>query len=276
MADFLSSITIQGKKSRVLVIDFDPQSSCANAILGLERVTELKQSGKTLSGMLKRMINEKRYENIDDIIFTREEKPKSSLKSRKTRLGNLDVIIPDAQEALEFEERATIRDSIKLANWLKRELNKRYDFVFIDLPGNLSKRKGFSLVGAFMSEYFLIPTEPNRINTNAIPMTKKMLDSIVEWKGKRDFKVLGFILNKADKRTKQYKLHKDDLLQFANMIGCKIYKNILPPTPKLANASDDSIEFITLADRYDTYYTHVRKLVIEVLEDLGYGVRKRG
>ena len=275
LADFLSSITIRGKKSRVLVIDFDPQSSCANAILGLERVTELKREDKTLSGMLKSMINNKRYENIEDIIFTREEKKENKKRSRKTKLGNLDVIVSDAVNALDFEEKATLRDSIKLSKWLKRELNDKYDFVFIDLPGNLSKINLFSMVGAFLSEYYLIPVEPNRINTNAIPMTKKMFDSIAEWKGKRDFKILGFILNKADKRTKQYKLHKDELLQFANMMGCKIYSNILPPTPKLANASDDSIEFITLSDRYDTYYTHVRKLVIEILTDLGYGVRKK-
>ncbi len=69
LADFLSSITIRGKKSRVLVIDFDSQSSCANAILGLERVTELKREGKTLSGMLKSMINNKRYN-----LYKRREK----------------------------------------------------------------------------------------------------------------------------------------------------------------------------------------------------------
>ena len=274
LADFLSSMTIKGKKAKVLVMDFDSQSSCSNAILGLEKVNRYKNEGKTLSGFLKDKLFKSDRLSLDDVIFTREENRQKMKKSRKVRLGNLDVMISDASNALEFEESVSFEKVIKLSNWLYRKLSDRYDFIFIDLPGNISKRDSFSLVGAFMADFFIIPIEPNRINTNAIPMTKNILDNIKLW-SKKDFKILGFVLNKADRRTKQYKLHKDEITQFANMMECKIYENILPPTPKLADASDDSIEFITLADRYDNYYTNVRKLVIEILADLGYETRKR-
>ena len=159
---------------------------------------------------------------------------------------------------------------------MKSQLSGKYDFVFMDLPPNLSKRNGFSLIGLFTVDYFIIPTEPNRVNINAIPLTLQILGNVKEWRGKDNkYKILGFILNKADKRTKQYKLHKDELAQFANIAGCKIFNSIIPPNPKLSDATDDSIEYFTLSDRYDTYYNHVRLLVLEIVKDLGYSSKKK-
>jgi len=267
LADFLSSMSINKKKSRVLVIDFDPQASCSNAILGLEKVTSLRNKGLTLPHALQERIKGNEA-CLDHYIHTRHET--DVIKTRKIRLGNLDVIISESDLALNFDENASLNDSLLQSNWIRSHLSKKYDFIFIDLPGNLSKRNGYSLIGAFLVDYFIIPTEPNRLNINSIPSTLKMLSNIKEWKGKGAYKLLGFVLNKADKRTKQYKLHKDELMQFANIADCKIYNSILPPTPKLSNASDDSIVCHTLFDRYDTYYQHVRSLVLEVVKDLGF------
>ncbi len=276
LSDFISSILINKKKSRVLMLDFDTQNSCSNALLGLKRVAELKSSDLTLPRAFIRYIKSPSSEDsidLDKYIGSRLEK--KDLKTRKTKLGNIDVIISDADSALEFEEGTSLADSILIAKWMREQLNEKYDFIFVDLPGNLSKRNGFSLVGAFLVDYFIIPTEPNRINTNTIPSTIKMLNNIKEWRGENKYKLLGFVLNKADKRTKQYKLHKDELNQFANISDCKIYSSILPPTPKLSNASDDSIEYFTLSDRYDSYYKHVRNLVLEIIKDLGFTKNKK-
>ncbi|TWI75597.1 chromosome partitioning protein [Desulfobotulus alkaliphilus] len=274
LADFLSSVTIKGKKSRVLVIDFDPQASCCNAILGPEKVAGLRETGKTLPHALKERAEGKNGPDLLGYIFTRKENLRS--KTKKTRLGNLDVIVSEAELALAFEESASMEHVADMASWIKTSLSEHYDFIFIDLPGSLSKRNGFSLIGAFLADYFLVPIEPNRMNINAIPLTLKMLNDIRGWRGnKRPFRLLGFVLNKADRRTRQYKLHKDALVHYADVASCKIYDNILPPTPKLSNATDDSIQFITLSDRYDTYYAHVKKLVLEVIDDLGFSVKPR-
>ena len=277
LSDFLSSITINKKRSRVLVIDFDTQNSCSNAILGLEKVLELKNKKLTLPYALIKQVKAiglpKEQVRLAKYIATREEN--RDLKTKKTKLGNIDIIVAEAEAALEFEENTSLKDSLSLAKWLREEVSDSYDFIFIDLPGNLSKRNGFSLIGAFLADYFIVPTEPNRINTNTIPSTIKMLNNIKEWRGDRKYTLLGFVLNKADRRTKQYKLHKDELMQFANIAGCKIYSNILPPTPQLSNASDDSIEYFTLSDRYDTYYKNVRDIVIEIVKDLGFTENKR-
>jgi len=268
LADFLSSTSIDKKKSRVLVIDFDPQASCSTALLGLEEVSKLKNNRLTLPVLLQAKLYGQGDTNLKGCIKTRQED--ITKKTRKTKLGNLDVMLSEADAVLSFDEHVSSQDSLQLTEWLKTEINNDYDFVLVDLPGNLSKRNVFSLVGAFLADYFIIPTEPNRININALPATLKMLSSMNEWRGNSPHKLLGFVLNKADKRTIQYKLHKDELTQFANRENCKIYSSILPPTPKLSNASDDSIEAFTLSDRYDTYYPNVRSLVMEILDDLGF------
>ncbi|MCW7753879.1 ParA family protein [Desulfobotulus sp. H1] len=272
-ADFLSSVTIQKKKSRVLVIDFDPQASCCNAILGPERSAELRTTGRTLP----HAIREKRLGRkvkILDYIVTRKEDNRS--RTKKVRLGNLDAMVADPEEALHFDETGSLEDSLDMAAWLRSSLAKEYDFIIVDLPAALSRRNGFSLIGAFMADYFMIPLEPNRINTNAIPLTLKMMENIRQWRGeKRSFELLGFILNKADRRTKQYRRHKEAFGYYADLAGTRIYDNVLPPAPALSNASDDSIHFITLTDRYEAYYPHVKKLVLEVIPDMGFAVKAR-
>lgn len=269
LSDFLSSITINKKKSKVLVMDFDPQGSCANAILGLEKVSEITNKSLTLSYILNTRLNQKEDIDLSRFIFTREEN--NDTKTRKTRLGNLDVMVSEPNLALSFDEKASIDDSLLLAQWIGAKLATKYDFIFVDLPGSISKINKFSLVGAFLANYFIVPTEPNRLNINALSGTLNMLDNIRAWKKPGNgYNLLGFVLNKADKRAKQFKLHKDDLNHFAKIKNCKIYQNILPPTPTLSDASDDSIKFITLSDRYDNYYKHVRDLVIEITTDLGF------
>ena len=277
LSDFLSSIRVNQKNARVLVLDFDPQNSASHALLGLEQVTDLKHQQRTLAhACLNRLPNKTGQEavKLSDFIATRPAKNNPRIK--KTQLGKLDVMISDELAALQLEESITLADSIAFAKWLKEELNKDYDFIFIDLPAGLSKRNGYSLIGAFLADYFIIPIEPNRLNINTLPMTALLLDNIRDWQDqKQPFKLLGFVLNKTDRRTKQYQRHKDELIHFAERNHSKIYKNILPPTPKLANASDDSIEFFSLAGRYDTYYDHVRKIVYEIAADLGFKTKKR-
>ncbi|SFQ07969.1 chromosome partitioning protein [Nitrosomonas cryotolerans] len=269
LSDFLSSITINKKKSKVLVMDFDPQASCANAILGIEKVSEITNDSLTLPFILNSRLDQKKGIDLSRFIFTRERD--NDAKTKKTRLGNLDVMVSEPKLALNFDEKASLNDSLKLARWIASELATEYDFIFVDLPGSISKINRFSLVGAFMVDYFVVPTELNRLNINALSGTLKMLDNIREWRGYgNDYNLLGFVLNKADKRTVQYKLHKDELIHFAKIKNCKIYKNTLPPTPRLSDAADDSIGFITLSERYDNYYDNVRNLVIEITRDLGY------
>ncbi len=272
LADFLSAITINRKRARVLVLDFDPQGSCASAILGAETVNKITKSQLTLSNAF---LNKLKGEDVDwhNYVHTRSE---AKSDTKKTKVGKLDVMLSDPVSVLEFDQEANASltyPSIFSAKLLD-EMSKDYDFIFVDFPGNLSKINTFCLIGAFMVSHFLIPVEPNRINANALQGTVDMLNNLKAWRSRSKFKVLGLVLNKSDRRTKQYRDHNSTIEKIASDMGCKIYENILPPTPKLADATDDSIEFFTLSDKYNSYYNHVRKLVIEFTTDLGFNVRK--
>ena len=101
-------------------------------------------------------------------------------------------MVSDPNLALSFDEKASIKDSLKLAHWIGAELATKYDFIFIDLPGSISKINKFSLVGAFFANNFIVPTEPNRLNINALSGTLNMLDNIKTWKGRNNnYNLLG-------------------------------------------------------------------------------------
>ncbi len=275
LADFLSSVSINGKKSKVLVIDFDPQASCAVALLGEESVEKIRKEKKTLSAAFAMQLWKKEEPEFQKYIHSREEQSeKRKTRGRKFTIGALDVMVSGEDDVLNFDENASLKDSLYCAALLDRRLGKAYDFIFVDFPGNLSKVNKFSLIGAFLVKSFIIPLEANKLTVNAVPSTIKMLDNISKWRGdskkKPGHSLLGFVLNKTDRRTKQYKLHYHRLQEIAEQRKSKIYKSILPQTPKLATAADDSLSFITLAEKYDTYYGHVRRFVVEIMEDLGF------
>ena len=45
-----------------------------------------------------------------------------------------------------------------------------------------------------------------------------------------------------------------------------IFDNFLPDTPKMGTATDETLDFHTLKDRFDTYYDNVRKVALELEE----------
>jgi len=78
------------------------------------------------------------------------------------------------------------------------------------------------------------------------------------------------VLNKTDRRTKQYRLHAKEIRLLAGQNESLVFDNFLPAAPALATAADDSLQFDTLRERYDTYYDHVRKLARELSKRCGF------
>lgn len=75
------------------------------------------------------------------------------------------------------------------------------------------------------------------------------------------------ILNKTDKRTQQYRSKLPPILEVvAKGELPPVFESFLPDTPRLATATDETLGFHTLKERFDTYYDNVRKVARE-LED---------
>jgi cellulose biosynthesis protein BcsQ len=140
-------------------------------------------------------------------------------------------------------------------------------FVLIDLPGNLDRRSRLAVAGLVMSDFVLVPIEPNQISLTALPDSFDMNHYARDLGGDGKPAVVGMVLNKTDRRTQQFRSKMPEIVKAAGSGELPpILDSLLPETPKLATATDETLDFRTLRDRFDTYYDNVRKVARE-LED---------
>jgi chromosome partitioning protein len=272
LADFFATLKLAGKLARVLVIDLDAQNSCSNALLGVETVSEVRLNRHSISHLLMKLGRKEKL-SLDPFLIHRV---KSTTPGKKKPLNALSVMMADRDKTVTFERKFSTTGLKNFSQALKTSFNKKFDFVFIDLPANIDERNKLSQLGLLLSDYILIPTEPSRIAINSLPDTLRNIQAISQ-PGKKDYLQpgsIGLLLNKTDKRTRQYKLHYKDLSEMASFNEIAVFKSFLPHSSTLCSASDDSIAFGSLKDRYDNNYEHVRKVSMELAGKIGFGVKK--
>src|SRR5262249_33464056 len=142
-----------------------------------------------------------------------------------------------------------------------------YDFILIDLPGNIDPRNKLAVGALVMSDFVLIPVEPSQISLNGLPDTFDLIHHRREVSKTGRPAIVGLVLNKTDKRTEPYRSKFPPILEAANRGELPpVFEKVIPDTPKLASATDETCDFSTLKDRFDTYYDHVRKVSRELEE----------
>lgn len=271
-ADFFASLKIGGKKARILVLDLDGQGSTATSLLGLTTVTEAKAAKNCLPHLLLE-IDQYKKAVLRDYLHIRE---KGHTKSKKIPLGEMAVMTPDRQSTLRFEQSLDTDTCVKTFKLLKSKIKNDYDVAFIDLPANIDERNKLALTGLQLSDLVVIPTEPTRIAINALNDTF----DVIQYARKQSRgsgvkpKIAGILLNKTDRRTRQYKLHHRELTEIAARHDTVVFNNYLPAASTLAGASDDSLAFATLREKYDNNYDKVRKATLELAEKCGYKYKK--
>jgi len=253
LLDIFSSIKVGDiRQARVLVIDIDTQSSTAISLLGNKQVQELKNKDLTFcNSLLNALRGEK---NVDfSPYITKKEATKSTKK--RLKLGAIDVMCVKKDSLIEFEKKCSIDNSIKIATYLRQNLSKNYDFVFFDLPANIDSRNKLSMLAMQTSNMILIPTEPTKITINALNDTIdniKYAKNLMLNEEPRAIKN-AIVLNKTDRRTKQYKLH---------------YKEI----EDIAKEND-----ITIFDsfKYITYYDKTKKIALELIKQSNLTIKTK-
>jgi chromosome partitioning protein len=275
IADFFSStsVTIRDRQPRVLVVDLDGQNSSATALVGKARVEARQREAATVSDLLTQLVRLKRPPLAAYLI----RRQATSTGTRKIPLGDLWTMASDAETTMQLEERYRDRIAIAMTERFLPMLEDEFDFVLFDLPANIDRRNFLAMAALGAADYLLVPTEPSRITLNAMPQTFHIIRDVqgaARQAGRRVPKVIGVVLNKTDRRTKQYRLHARDIVALAGKSGALVFENFLPEAPTLASASDDSLKFETLRERYDTYYDHVRRVAKELAERCGF-VRAR-
>jgi chromosome partitioning protein len=177
---------------------------------------------------------------------------------------------------LRLEEKYRDRIVIGWFERLRPLLEKEFDIVLLDLPANIDRRNFLPMAALSTADFIVTPTEPSKITLNALEKTFSIIrdaQGAARQSGRPEPKLVGLVLNKTDRRTKQYRLHAKELKVRAGENDSLVFDNWLPPAPALATATDDSLQFEHLRERYDTYYDHVRKVSREMAERCGL-VRK--
>ncbi|MFP4445862.1 MAG: ParA family protein [Desulfosudaceae bacterium] len=273
LADFFASTRIAKKDARVAVVDLDGQSSSATSLLGLHQVAEAKAGKQTIAHMFKNIRARKR-ETIAPYLLKRE---KGHTVTRRLPLGELWVMVQERDNAIDLETDCSQRDCLRLVKLMTSALRKKFDIVFIDTPANIDKRNKITLAALRAADYILIPAESSRMAVNAMTDTFNMIQYArgISDSGDPRPVLAGILLNKTDRRTRQYQLHNQELKNLAAQHDTTLFRNYFPTAQTLSSAVDDSIYFPTLREKYATYYDHVRKAAVELAQRCGYTVRKK-
>ena len=275
LADYFSSgaVTFRQRAMRVLVLDFDAQASTATALLGQAAVEAARRADHGLASLVRRLEGRGGPDPRGDV----RERPAAVTDSRRIPLGRLWVVVPEREGIIELERERDARAVPGIARRLRAAFDEHFDIALVDLPANIDRRNTLAMAGLAMADVLVIPTEPTRVSLNALGDTVANVDYARglgrgEARG-RSF-AAGILLNKTDRRTRQYRLHHGELEGFARRHRMRLFRHFLPTAPALATASDDTLSFSTLRERYDTYYDNVRRVAVEAADMAGFVIRR--
>ncbi|MEA2099706.1 MAG: ParA family protein [Campylobacterota bacterium] len=266
LLDIFSSIKVGDiRQARVLVVDVDAQSSSSISLLGNKQVQELKNKNLTFCNNLLESLKSKKSVDFSPYI-AKKEATKSTKK--RLKLGAIDVMCVKKDSLIEFEKKCSTENSIKIAKYLRQNFSKNYDFVFFDLPANIDHRNKLSMLAMQTSDMILIPTEPTKITINALNDTIENIKYAQNLMINEELKTMknAIVLNKTDRRTKQYKLHNQEIANIARDNDMVIFDSFLPSAPTLASSTDETLCFETLKEKYLTYYDKSKKVALELIK----------
>lgn len=256
LAEFLSG----NRDKRVLVVDVDAQASSSCALLGHETLNAAVAERRTIVDLVAELRSRRRLENLDRYLVWRP-----GTEARGSALGEIAVLVPDGTRMFDLEESMNWRrDHSLLRRFLKPMLDE-FDFVVIDMPGNLTRASVVSLNGLVMSDFVLIPVHPSRMSLNGLPPTFDMIDFARTKAGDGHPAVIGLLRNETDRRREQY---RSNFPAIEKAVGAgdlpPLFDSLWPPSPALESATDENRNSQTLKERFGNSYDHARKVAREL------------
>lgn len=259
MADFLASLRVANRLLRVLVIDLDAQGSSSTALLGATVAQQAKEAGLSI-GHLAMQLESGQQPDLKPFLLIR---PNS--QNGHPPMPALSVLLPERESIFNFDANP-LHSLTLLSRTLKPTLARLFDVVLLDLPGSLDERHLLAVNALVMSDSIVVPIEPTRLAIHALPETVRMIHYAQEINGQGAPAFLGLILNRTDRRSRQFRLHASEMAEYFQNSGTPCFENHLPNAPELANATDDTLAFTSLRARYGSYYPHVKKVVKELFD----------
>ncbi len=243
-------IAATGKK-RVLVIDLDPQTNATVALISEEKWDELNVNKQTIFHLFNDQLERTSCFNINQAI----QKGVSNLRLPSLSLLASSIDLLDIQDRI-YEIPAKSTYTINPMDILKTAISqelKNYDYVFIDCPPNLGL---ITKNGIEISDYFLIPTIPDKLSTYGLP---QIINNIHKFATDRSLKVrcLGLIITKYLSNSNAHIREVERLpARFE-----RIFRQLqLPPAPVFntvmpqANATAEAMDFNTIPSTFKQKY----------------------
>jgi chromosome partitioning protein len=245
---------------RVLVVDLDAQASSSRALLGHDAATKIVSSQRSVADLFNRL----RYcratpSYVEDYWTCRE-----GTDARGSALADVHVMVPDGDKQFDLEDTINPKKYRHVfREWLRPTLTD-FDYVLVDLPGNLSRASTIAMNGLIMSDTVLIPVRPTSISLGGLPPTYKIIQYATEATDNGSPTVLGLLLNETDRRTEQYRRYFSKILaEVAKGRMPTVFKNVWPSSPSFAASTDASRQSRTLKERFGNNYDHARRVALE-------------
>ncbi|TAE56523.1 MAG: ParA family protein [Nostocales cyanobacterium] len=251
----------------VLVIDLDPQTNATIALIGEEKWDELDRKKQTVFQMFKDKIDKTAYFQVQQAI----QKGVSNLNLNTLSLLPSSIKLIDIQDRL---HEIPLNTSYKIApmevlkHYIKPYLNN-YDYVLIDCPPNLGN---ITQNGIEISDYFLIPTIPDKLSTYGVP---QIIKSIYTFARERhlNIKCLGLIITKYQKTSTRHNNVKDyelptrfkESFRRLSLDPAPIFNTFIPQANQITDAMDFEMELGTFKQKYG--YGDLNKYVIEMTRE---------
>ena len=257
LAEFLAA----NRHKNVLVIDLDAQASSTCALVGHKALSMAVSERRTIVDLVHALRRGKKSSNDISRFFVW----RAGTESRGAALAEIALLVPDGERMFDVESSMRWGHDNDLFRRRLKPALAEFDFVLIDLPGNLTKADMVGVNGLAMSDFVLIPTKSSHMSLNGLPRTFGLIDDVRTVNGNGRPAVLGFLFNSTDRRVQQYRSVARPVVEAAKAGEIPpVFETVWPPSPALESATDDLREFRTLKERFGASYDHARKAALEL------------
>lgn len=243
LAEFLS---MQHNK-KILVIDLDPQTNATVALIKEEVWEKKNEKGETLLQLFKDKLDNKSKFNIKNAIVKQVSNIGKGIK-------NLDLL-PSSLGLIEMQDSLStipagdfyLSNPVTILKNAISPIMQEYDYILVDCPPNLGI---ITLNGLYISDFYLIPTIPDRLSTYGIP---QIIGRVKDFAKQGDLKIkpIGIIISMYRKQSNTHKTITSMLKTKAqNDEYPPVYETVVPLTVKVADAVNSNSISNTLKQKY--------------------------
>jgi cellulose biosynthesis protein BcsQ len=245
----------------VLVIDLDAQASTTCALVGHKALSMAIAERRTVVDL----VTELRSSKNSTVDLSRFLVWRAGSDARRSALAEIALLVPDGERMFDVENAMRWGRHNDLCRQKLKPALAEFDYVLIDLPGNLTRAGMVGVNGLAMSDFVVIPTKSSHMSLNGLPRTFKLIDDVRAVNGNGRPAVLGFLFNSTDRRVQQYRAVAKPVVEAAKAGEIPpIFEIVWPPSPALESATDDTRDFRTLKERFGNSYDHARKAALEL------------